>query len=237
MMAKLMPEPIATIAELWRYPVKGMRGQCLPALDLDAHGVAGDRRFAVHSSGAPVGKPLLTGAERAAMLLYRAAGHGEETQVTAPDDEVFSIYDPRLLTKLQSALPGGHRLSILRSDKPLTDVRPVGLLGTGTISQLAGELGAPVDRRRFRANIVLQMDEGFAEDQLAGRHLRLGEDAVLYITERIPRCRIITLDPETATADPGLMKHMDRRHEGRVGIYATVVTPGRLRVGDAVRAT
>jgi uncharacterized protein YcbX len=237
MMAKPMPGPIATLTELWRYPVKGMRGEFVPSLDLDANGVAGDRRFAVRSSGAPPGKPLLTGAERAAMLLYSASGQGEETQVTTPGGDVFAIHDPRLLEHLQSALPGGHALSILKSEKPLTDVRPIALLGTGTIAQLAQELATPVDARRFRANIVLQIADGFAEDELVGQRLRLGSAAMLYITERDPRCRIVTLDPETAAPDPALMKHLDRRHEGRVGVYATVITTGTLRVGDAVRVT
>ena len=232
-----MPDPVTTIAELWRYPVKGMRGESVSALDLDANGVAGDRRFAVRSSGAPVGKPLLTGAERAAMLLYRASGQSGETQVTTPQGEIFSIHDPRLLTHLQAAMPGGHILSMLESRKPLTDVRPIAVLGTGTIAQLARETGAPIDARRFRANIILQLNDGFAEDSFVGRHLQLGRDAVVYLSERVPRCRIVTLDPETAAVDPALMKHLDRRHEGRVGVYASVVRPGSLRVGDAVHAT
>ena len=44
---------VGEMAELWRYPVKGMRGESLQTLYLDAHGVAGDRRFAIESSGAP----------------------------------------------------------------------------------------------------------------------------------------------------------------------------------------
>ena len=213
-----------------------MRGESVLALDLDANGIADDRRFAVSSSGAPPGKPLLTGAERAAMLLYRASGQGDETKVTTPEGELFGIHDPRLLARLRATMPGAHTLSIIKSQKPLTDVRPIALLGTGTIAKLAQELGTPVDARLFRANIILQIKDGVTEDDLVGRHLHLGPEAVLYMTERIPRCRIVTLDPETATANPALMKHLDRRHKGRIGVYARVVTTGRLRIGDAVRA-
>ena len=231
-----MEEPLATIVELWRYPVKGMRGESVQSLELDLHGIAGDRRFAIHSSGAPPGKPLLTGAERAAMLLYRGNGQGDETTVTTPGGEVFSIHDPLLTAHLRASLPGGHSLSVVASDKPLTDVRPVAVLGIGTVAQLARELRTPLDARRFRANILLRFPEGFAEDALAGRRVRLGAGAVLHLRERTPRCRIVILDPETAAADPPLMKHLDQLHGGRVGVYATVVAPGTLRVGDAVVA-
>ncbi|MGI4758379.1 MAG: MOSC domain-containing protein [Janthinobacterium lividum] len=229
-----MPLPFTSIAELWRYPVKGMRGERLTRLELDSHGVAGDRRFAVESSGAPRGKPLLSGGERAAMLLYTASGTGRDVYVTSPAGERFCVDDPRLLADMQRCLPGGHALRLVQSAVPLTDVRPVAVLGNGTVAQLEQELGRAVDARRFRANILLDLPTGFAEDSLPGQDLRLGSDAVLHITERDPRCRIVTLDPSTAVADPGIMKHLDRHHEGHVGVYATVVCTGSLRVGDLV---
>lgn len=224
----------ATIAELWRYPVKGMRGERLLSLAVDAHGMADDRRYAIQSSGAPHGKPMLSGAERAAMLLYTASGAGAETFVTTPAGSRFHVDDPALLQHMAAALPGGHQLSLVRSAKPLTDVRPIAVLGTGTVAQLERELGRPVDARRFRANILLHLPEGFAEDTLAGQKILLGKSAVLHVTERDPRCRIVTLDPATAAADPTLMKHLDRAHGGCVGVYATVVRTGSLHVGDAV---
>ncbi|SEB73279.1 hypothetical protein SAMN05443244_1690 [Terriglobus roseus] len=229
---------IATIAELWRYPVKGMRGERLSSLQLDEHGIAGDRRWAVRSSGAPRGKPMLSGAERAAMLLFSASGDGDSTAVTTPDGARFSIHDPALLAAIAHHLPGEHSLQLVRSQTPMTDVRPIAMLGYATVRQLGQELGRPVDARRFRANLLLDFppaNEGFAEDGLVGRSIRLGADAILHITERDPRCRIVTLDPETAAADPALMKHLDRHHEGRVGVYATVETMACLRVGDPVR--
>ena len=116
----------------------------------------------------------------------------------------------------------------------MTDVRPVLLMGTGSVPQLESELGMAVDGRRFRANVVLGLERGFAEDALVGRDLRIGAEARLRITERCPRCRMVTLDLDTACAEPLLMKHLDRHHDGRVGVYATVLRPGRMQAGDEV---
>ncbi len=226
---------VGEMAELWRYPVKGMRGESLRTLHLDAHGVAGDRRFAIESSGAPRGKPLLSGAERAAMLLYQARLQGDSTCITTPRGAEYAADDPALLADMRAHLPGGHELSWVRSTTPQTDVRPIAVLGTGTAAQLAQELGRTIDVRRFRANLLLHLSAGFLEDALVGRELHIGE-AVLRCTERTPRCRVVTLDPVTAVPDPALMKHLDRVHGGRVGIYAVVVRPGQLCIGDPVHA-
>jgi hypothetical protein len=227
----------AIIAELWRYPAKGMRGERVDALRLDEHGIAGDRRWAIRSTGAPHGKPMLSGAERAAMLLFSASIIGGRTEVAAPDGERFDITNPALLRHMERHLPGHHTLALVQSTTPMTDVRPIAVLGSATVRQLSEELGTAVDPRRFRANILLNLspeDAGFAEDALVGCTVRLGKEAMLRITERDPRCRIVTLDPATAVADPSFMKHLDRRHEGRVGVYATVERTGELHVGDAV---
>ena len=74
----------------------------------------------------------------------------------------------------------------------------------------------------------------FPEDALAGRTLQLGPHATLRITERIPRCRIVSLAPETALADPTVLRHLSQHHNARAGIYARPLTPGTLHLGDPV---
>ncbi len=97
-----------------------------------------------------------------------------------------------------------------------------------------------VDSQRFRANILLDLDipadapGAFPEDVLVGRRIRLGTDAVMFVKERDPRCRIITLDPSTGEPMPELMRHVTRNHHGKVGIYAATEVPGMLIEGDPV---
>ena len=169
------------------------------------------------------------------MLLYQARLEGDRTCVSTPRGAEYAVDDPALLADMQAHLPGAHELTLVWSTTPQTDVRPIALLGMQTVTQLERELGRTVDARRFRANLLLHLSAGFLEDTLVDRELRIGE-AVLRCTERTPRCRIVTLDPATAVPDPALMKHLDRVHGGRVGIYAVVVRPGPLCIGDPVHA-
>ncbi len=212
-----------------------MRGEQVDELELLPDGIAHDRRYALESSAAPRGKPLLSGAERARMLLSTATVRNNSTYVRTPAGTEFAIDDPALLAALELT-PGTLRL--VHSERPLTDVRPIALLSTQAAAELSRELAHPIDPRRFRANIVLRLRHDrrapYPENDLPGTTLRLGPTATLAITERIPRCRIVTLDPTTAQSNPALMKHLDRHHTGRIGIYATALTPGPLCVGDPV---
>ena len=266
---------LGTVAELWRYPVKSMRGERLSSLLLDSSGISGDRRFAIESSGAPAGKPLLTGRERSHILLCIATGTDANTLITTPDGQRLRLADPATLPTLGHALGTANSLRLVRASRPLTDCRPVSILSLQALRQLEAQFGKPIDPRRFRANLLLDLtssasqirnagkttnalllDESFQsgtapeqaaphapsllratatpEEHLVGKRIRIGDTAVLSITERDPRCRIVILDPETAEPDPSLMKLIDRLHGGRIGVYATVHTPGPLQAGDTV---
>jgi uncharacterized protein YcbX len=77
------------------------------------------------------------------------------------------------------------------------------------------------------------------EDEWLGRDVRIGE-AVVRVTRPDPRCVITTQDPDTGARDfPTL--HVIRSYRGLrdgrkldFGVYADVVTPGAVSVGDAI---
>ena len=145
---------IGRVDSVWRYPVKSMRGEQLPEIFAAFAGVWGDRLFAFKSSATPVGFPYLTGREAHEMLLYRprfrhpekaekpanlaeaeqlspilnpvAADPGElALDVVTPSGEVLAIDDPALLRQLASRAGGGHSLILLRSERAMTDCRPI----------------------------------------------------------------------------------------------------------------
>jgi MOSC domain-containing protein len=111
----------------------------------------------------------------------------------------------------------------------------VSLFSLQTARQLADEIGVAIDKRRFRANIYMDLDSGgFAEDEFVGRELRIGSKLVISVLERDPRCKMITLDPETAEANPAILRTVVRAHENRAGVYGAVLIEGTVRPGDAI---
>lgn len=253
---------VGTVESVWRYPVKSMAGQQLESAYVGYSGIYGDRVYAIHDAAAPAGFPYLTAREREHMLLFhpffrhedRAARplNQEEAErsganpiyaeltdlfvdVRTPDGRTLPIDDPALIQLLSEGLRERHQLRLLSSQRALTDCKPVSLFSIQTVQSLADELSIPIDKRRFRANIYLDLDAGgFAEDQFLGGALRIGSKVVLSILERDPRCKIITLDPATTEANPQVMKQVAHAHEGKVGIYAAVRAEGTIRPGDEV---
>ncbi|HSQ19484.1 MAG TPA: MOSC domain-containing protein [Blastocatellia bacterium] len=256
---------IGKVDSLWRYPVKSMRGEELKEAFVGFAGVYGDRIFAFKSSASPKGFPYLTGREQQQMLRYRprfrhpdkaakppnlSEAEGLAPGVTplysdpaemivdveTPSEETLSIDDPALISLLGEGIRDAHIISLLRSERALTDLRPVSLFSIQTAQQIGDELGVAADKRRFRANIYVDLASagGFGEDALVGRSLRIGAKAVLSILERDPRCKMITLDPDTGEANPGFIKKVAQAHDGKAGVYAAVLVEGTVRQGDPI---
>lgn len=235
---------VGTVAELWRYPVKSMGGEPLMSAYIGPLGLRGDRMLAFESAGAAVGKPLVTGAERTAMLRCSARLTREPktvtdpatVEVTWPGGEHYRADNPAVIAALQAGQPDAKPMWLRQCERPAMDCRPVGLLSLGTLRQLSREYGTPVQADRFRANLLLDLLEpgGFGEDAFVGRTVQIGNHARLTVTERDPRCRVVTLDPETGERDPRFMTFLSREHDGKVGVYATVNTPGSVTIGDPV---
>jgi uncharacterized protein len=256
---------VGEVESLWRYPVKSMRGEELAEAFVGFSGVYGDRLFAFRSSARPAGFPYLTGREQEEMLLYRprfrdpdkaarpanlaaaeaiapglsplfAAPADLAVEVETPTGEVLDVESPALIGMLAERMRDGHVLTLLRSERALTDCRPVSLFSLQTARQLGNETGMALDKRRFRANVYMDLGTapGFAEDRLVGRKLRLGAKTVVAILERDPRCKMITLDPETAKPTPDILRKVTRDHEGMAGVYGAVLVEGTVRKGDAI---
>ncbi len=224
-----------------------------------------DRLFAFRSSVSPEGFPYLTARDQRQMLRYRPRFRQPEKAVAPPNlaaaeaiapgatpiygqredlmldvetprGDMVAIDDPALIDLLRDALDDKHHLTLQRSERPLTDCRPLSLFAVQTVKQLADETGIAVDKRRFRANIYLHLTDaaGFAEDEFVGRSLRLGAMTTISILQRDPRCMIITLDPETGEKAPAVLKTVAQAHGGMAGVYGAVLVEGMVRKGDPV---
>src|SRR6266487_1586998 len=254
---------VGKVDSLWRYPVKSMRGEELNELFAGFSGIYGDRFFAFKSSASPKGFPYLTAREQRKLLQYRprfrfpdkaarpinlaeAEKMGANplsadlselmVDVETPDGKTLAIDDPALMDMVRTDLDEKHRLTLMRSQRAMTDCRPVSIFSLQSARQLAEETGMQLDKRRFRANVYVDLasSDGFAENDFVGRSLRIGSKVVVTILERDPRCVMITLDPDTGEKTPAILKKVAQAHEGMAGVYGAVMVEGMLHKGDSV---
>jgi MOSC domain-containing protein len=126
------------------------------------------------------------------------------------------------------------------------DFAPLHLLTTGTLDRIAGLSPRGVaDAERYRPNIVIRtVVPGFEENDWLDRYVAVGEDLILRVIARTPRCAVPTLAhgplPRDVDALRVLARHnrlspvADADPEPCAGVYAEVLNPGRIHVGDEV---
>ena len=144
---------------------------------------------------------------------------------------------PARLIEIGSAAPPGS----------FVDFAPLHLLTTSTLDRIA-ELSphGRADLERYRPNIVIRTAApGFTENDWFERILRVGEDLVLRVIARTPRCAVPTLAHGALPRDPDALRVLARHNrlepmdsldpEPCAGVYAEVLNPGRIRTGDPVR--
>ena len=254
---------IGKVDSVWRYPVKSMRGEELDGAFAGFSGIYGDRLFAFRSSASPKGFPYFTAREQRRLLQYRphfrypekaarpinlteAESMGANPvsadsselmiDVETPNGKTLGIDDPDLMDMLRTDIDQKHQITLMRSDRALTDCRPVSIFSLQSARQLEEETGVPIDKRRFRANVYVDLasGSGFAENDFVGRALRIGPKVVVRVLERDARCVVITLDPDTTEKTPEILKKVAQAHEGMAGVYGAVMVEGMLHKGDPV---
>ncbi|MDQ6649787.1 MAG: MOSC domain-containing protein [Actinomycetota bacterium] len=158
------------------------------------------------------------------------------TAVMATQREL-SVEPDRVVTRrtLGARGPGGR----------FHDAMPVHLVTTATLAKLADlnpERGA--DLRRLRPNLVVDTGdaEGFVENDWCGRTVTVGE-VVLRISGPTARCIVPALAHGDLPAEEGLVRAVARHNRlplgdngryGCAGVYAEVLQPGTVTVGDSV---
>jgi hypothetical protein len=68
----------------------------------------------------------------------------------------------------------------------------------------------------------LRSQRAFEEDEFVGRTLRIGTKTVIAVVDHDPRCKMMTLDPDTAEDYPEVMRCVARTHNGTARVYAAV---------------
>ncbi len=235
---------IARVAQIFIYPVKSMAGVPVQQAHVGVNGLLGDRRYSFvrADQSASNSFPWLTARQSASLLLYKPRFQQPPTpeeaepavQVQTPGGTVRKVDDPMLREELADALQ--QPLFLLHSGRGVFDSQHLSVFSLATLRALAEESGSSIDPRQFRANLYIEpvSQQPFEEERWAGGILRIGAEVLAAVTQRDHRCMVINLDPDSTTQDPRVLRTVARQHDGHSGVYANVIRPGPVKVGDAI---
>lgn len=117
------------------------------------------------------------------------------------------------------------------------DLAILHVLTTGTLDWLR-ELNprSRFEPRRFRPNLIIDTGDrkGFVENDWIDKVIAIGSEVRIQVTGPCPRCVMTTLPQADLPKDPEILKTAAHHNEGRVGVYASVVQTGTIRIGDTL---
>jgi uncharacterized protein YcbX len=118
------------------------------------------------------------------------------------------------------------------------DVGIVHIVTTATLDSLrAAYPGGRIETRRFRPNLVIDTGpdiKGYPEHGWVEKILTIGSEVKLKVTGDCGRCVMTTLAQADLPRDTGILKAAAKDNQARVGVYASVIQGGLVRMGDSV---
>lgn len=245
------------VERISRYPVKGLSPEVMEEVALSpGQGLPHDRRFAFAQGDSPFDPAapvwlqkrhfacLMANARIAAIrsafdparhtLLLRAEGMDRlEAAINTPEGRdaaaawMTAYLGPEARGALRFAEAPGHAFTDIAT-------KAVSIIGLASVQDLGARFGMALDPLRFRANILFSGAAPFAEFDWMGREILLG-GARLRVFKRTQRCAATEVNPATAERDAKPPKWLREAFgHADLGIYAEVISGGRIAVGDAL---
>ena len=253
------PTSVARVRAIYLSPVKSLGLMQAERTSVTRNGIPGDRAFVVldhrdevatlRRYGALAHARTRFDAERDELSLLLPDGREVTGPVVdGPEHEVLMFGRPlhgrivdgpweRRLSELT-----GVPMRLMRAlGGPAQDSHAMSMLSLGSLEQLSSRAGLPepLDPRRFRNSLLIEGTAPHEEDAWVGRDVRVGT-AVLRVADRDQRCSLITKNPDSGERDLDTLRVLAsyrRQDDGQVclGVYADVVEPGDVAVGDPVQ--
>lgn len=244
---------MATVAALWRHPIKGHGRETLDRVTLtEGQTMPFDRRWAVAhemaradgSEWAPCAE-FSRGAKVPALMAINATTDEAAGTVTLTHPERPDLtFDPdtedrAFLDWVRPLMPENRAQStrIVRVEgrgMTDTDFPSISLINLASNEALAEKMGQDLSPLRWRGNIHLTGLPAWAEFDWVGKTIRIGT-AELEVREPIVRCLATTANPATGERDADTLGALDSfcGHQD-FGIYAVVTKTGDITTGDTV---
>jgi uncharacterized protein len=162
---------------------------------------------------------------------------GDTVERAIPEEVIDGGVDAEVdytLLELAEAATGGS----------FVDYAPLHMITSSTLGAVSVAAGHNITAVRYRPNIVFDLQgTGFVENDWVGSKVRIGNELVLRAVIPTPRCAVPTLAHGELDGDPDAVRTLLEKNRIHVqgfgvlpaaGVYAEVLVPGRIAIGDAV---
>lgn len=210
--------PDMRVSQLWRYPVKSLKGEPLTSATLTSDGIEGDRVVHVAGLRGPV-----TGRTRHGLLTL-AATTGLDGTPQVDGHRWDSTHAAELVQR--QAGPGA-RLVADRSPQRF-DVLNLLVATDGAVERFGHDV------RRLRPNLVISGIAAEREPELQGMALTIG-NAVIGVHSVRQRCIVTSIDPDTGRQDLDIFRRIRDAFGGELALNCWVIRAGTVKIGDVVQ--
>ncbi len=249
-----------SVANIYRYPVKGLSAQALTRAELAAgQGLPEDRRFAImhgasmFNPNAPewLPKSNFVALVRTDRLATLATEYDEATTTLTirrnakqvARGQIATVIGRGLIEQflaayLKGEIPGVPRLveapGIVFSDTP---EKGISIINASIVLDLERVVKEAINPLRFRPNLVIKGGTAWEEVNWVGRTIQIGSTR-LVITRVIKRCAAINVDPINGSHTLNLLRALERGYgHQHCGVYAQVTAGGTIKPGVLVQLT
>jgi uncharacterized protein len=205
------------VSEIWRYPVKSLKGERLQETEITSLGIPGDRQIAVIRT---LNGRFLTSRSRPKLLGLQGSinADGVPTINGHPWNSIEA------LGLIREA--AGEPVTLQQIPAPQAfDILPLLVATDGAAHYLN------IDHRRLRPNILLADVPELEERKWPGRVIAIG-DVRIHAEKLRDRCVMTTFDPDTQAQDPSVLLRIVRELDGSTALDSSVIAEGMIRVGD-----
>ena len=181
----------------------------------------------------PDGRSIVSTDEEKDQLLSNSLNRNVHLSIPSPVDVQFEGYIPEEIEELDNK---GTIFTRTSPKGTFFDIDMVHIITTSTINylrKLAPE--SRIEPRRFRPNMIIEVPdtEAFVENEWVGKILTIGS-VQLKVSQETKRCVMTTLAQGDLPKDPDVLRSIVRNNAGSFGVYASVVKPGRVIIGDRI---
>jgi uncharacterized protein YcbX len=206
------------VSEIWRYPVKSLKGERLEETEITKVGIPGDRQIAVIRT---INGRFLTSRSKPKLLGLQGSINADG--VPTVNGHLWNSAEALELVREAAAEP----VTLQQIPAPQAfDVLPLLVATDGAARYLN------IDHRRLRPNILLADVPDLEERKWAGRTIAIGEVRI-HAEKLRDRCVMTTFDPDTQVQDPSVLLRIVHELDGSTALDSSVLVEGKIRIGDA----